>query len=87
MTSWAATQAKAKFSEVLDRADVSPQRIERRKKRYVLLTEEQYAAHKAAKPETPKPFISAWEALAPSSGASFDVDFPRMHYKPRKVKF
>jgi prevent-host-death family protein len=44
MTNWAATQAKAKFSEVLDKAETAgPQRIERRKKRFVLLTEEQYA--------------------------------------------
>jgi hypothetical protein len=88
MASWGATQAKAKFSEVLDKADVAPQRIERRKKRYILLTEEQYAAHGAAKAEEKKPFVSAWDALAPSFSERYnDVEFPRMHSKPRKVKF
>jgi hypothetical protein len=87
MTIWGATQAKAKFSQLLDNADISPQRIERRKKRYILLTEEQYAAHRATEATADNPFISGWEALAPSSGATFDVDFPRIHSKPRMVKF
>jgi hypothetical protein len=88
MTSWGATQAKAKFSEVLDKAEtLGPQRIERRKKRFILLTEEQYAKHGAKKSEAEKPFVSAWDALRPSSGEFFDVEFPRLHSKPRRVKF
>jgi hypothetical protein len=85
MTSWGATQAKAKFSEVLDKADVAPQRIERRKKRYILMTEEQYAAHGATKVAAEKPFVSAWEALAPSFSERYDVDFPRIRGKMREV--
>ncbi len=92
MTSWGATQAKAKFSEVLDKAETAgPQRIERRKKRFVLLTEEQYAQRLHSTPVPDKPFVSAWEALRPTSGLLFDVDFPRLrskpHSKPRVVKF
>ena len=92
MTPWAATQAKAKFSEVLDKAETTgPQRIERRKKRFVLLTEELYAQRIQPTPTPPKPFLSAWDALRPTSGVLSDVDFPRLrtkpHSKPRVVKF
>lgn len=92
MANWGATQAKAKFSEVLDKAETTgPQRIERRKKRFVLLTEELYTQRVKHKPAQDKPFISAWDALRPTSGVLSDADFPRLrskpHSKPRVVKF
>jgi hypothetical protein len=82
---WAATQAKAQFSAVLDKAESEgPQVLERRKKRFILLTEEQYDS----KTDTAKkPFRSAWDALAPSSGELFDVEFPRVPLKVRPVDF
>jgi len=84
---WAATQAKAKFSEVLDRAETSgPQLVKRRKREFLVITKEDFAKRTAAK-VTEKPFVSAWDALAPSSGEFFDVDFPRSKSKARAVKF
>lgn len=84
---WAATQAKAKFSEVLDRAETSgPQLVKRRKREFLILTKEDFAKRKAAE-VSEKPFVSAWDALAPSSGELFDVDFPRSRSKGRAVKF
>ena len=84
---WAATQAKAKFSEVLDRAETSgPQLVRRRKREFLIITKEDFAERTMAK-TVKKPFVSAWDALAPSSGATFDVDFPRSRSKPRAVKF
>jgi hypothetical protein len=72
---------------VLDKAETQgPQRIERRKKRFILLTEEQYAAHGVAAKAT-EPFVNAWDALAPSFKERYDVDFPRIRSKPRIVKF
>jgi hypothetical protein len=87
---WAATQAKAKFSEILDKAETQgPQRIDRRKKRFILLTEEQFKKHgkKSATPAK-KPFVSAWDALKPSFSERYDdIDFPRLHSTPRMAKF
>ena len=40
---WAATEAKAKFSEVLDKAETSgPQYVTRRKREFVVLTREEH---------------------------------------------
>ena len=83
---WAATQAKAKFSEVLDKAETSgPQLVKRRKREFLVITKEDFAARTTVAVE--KPFVSAWDALAPSSGELFDVDFPRSRSKGRAVKF
>lgn len=86
MTSWGATQAKAKFSEVLDNAETSgPQRIERRKKRFILITEDEFLQQSQLTPPVAKPFVSGWDALKPSFDERFDVDFPRLRGKSRKV--
>jgi hypothetical protein len=88
MTSWGATLAKAKFSEVLDNAEnQGPQRIQRRKERFILIKEDQYLQHNQQLSPPDKPFISGWDALKPSSGATFDVDFPRLRGKMRVPKF
>lgn len=81
---WAATQAKAKFSEVLDKAETEgPQVVRRRKREFYVLTREQLATYQA---QNEKPFISGWDALAPSSGVTFDLELPRRH-KARAAKF
>jgi hypothetical protein len=86
MTNWGATQAKAKFSEVLDQAEtLGPQRIQRRKERFILLTEDQYLQHNQPVTTSGKPFVSAWDALKPSFDERFDVDFPRVRGKLRKI--
>lgn len=93
MASWAVAEAKAKFSEVLNRAETEgAQLVERRKRRFVLMTEEELARklHKAAA----KPKVAGeasgkrlWDVLrcAPKDGV--DVEFPRLKWKPRKVEF
>lgn len=85
---WAATQAKAKFSEVLDRAETEgPQLVRRRKREFIVMTREQHDAASAERAGGKKPFVNAWDALAPSSGARFDVKFPRLRSKARAAKF
>ena len=86
MTSWGATQAKAKFSEVLDNAEThGPQCIQRRKERFILIREDQYVQHNQQLSTPDKPFLSGWDALKPSFNERFDVDFPRLRGKLRKV--
>jgi prevent-host-death family protein len=86
---WAVAEAKAKFSEVLDRAETAgPQVVTRRKREFVVMTREESDRRMAAKvAETPKPFVSAWDALGPPDMELFDVDFPRSKSKGRAVKF
>jgi prevent-host-death family protein len=85
---WAATQAKAKFSEVLDRAETEgPQLVRRRKREFIVMTREQHDAASLERATGRRLFVSAWEALAPSSGARFDVEFPRLRSKARSAKF
>lgn len=86
MTSWGATEAKTKFSAVLDKAESEgPQLVRRRKKRFVLLTEEELERLSNAPAKGEKPFVSAWDALRPSFADRYDVDFPRLKGKTRKV--
>ena len=86
MATWGATQAKAKFSAVLDQAESEgPQVVRRRKREFYVLTKEQLA-ERGATPLEERPFVSAWDALAPSSGATFDMDFPRLRSKARAAK-
>jgi hypothetical protein len=87
MAVWRVAEAKARLSEVLDRAETEgPQVVRRRKTEFHLLTREQLAERYGAAPKV-KPFVSGWDALAPSSGELFDVDFPRLRSKPRAAKF
>ncbi len=88
MTSWGATQAKANFSAVLDKAETEgPQLVTRRRREFYVLTREQMEASKQPASEQKKLFVSAWDALRPSSGKLFDVDLPRLRSKLRVVKF
>ena len=83
---WAATQAKAKFSEVLDRAETSgPQLVKRRKREFLIITKEDFAERTSVVVE--KPFVSAWDALAPSFDERYDFEIPRSKSKARWVKF
>lgn len=87
MASWGVAQAKAQFSAVLDKAESEgPQLVKRRKREFYIVTKEQLA-QQAEAVVAEKPFVSAWDALAPSSGEFFDVDFPRSKSKGRTVRF
>ena len=94
MANWRATQAKAQFSAVLDKAEAEgPQLVERRKKKFVLMTEEELARRTRSAVGLSAPAGGdtsgkrLWDALrcAPKDGS--DVEFPRLKWKPRKVKF
>jgi prevent-host-death family protein len=89
LMTWAATQAKANFSEVLDKAETSgPQRVTRRKREFFLITGEDLAERTGSKvAEGSKPFRSAWDALGGPEIGKFDFEIPRSKSKARWVKF
>jgi prevent-host-death family protein len=85
---WSATEAKAKFSEVLDRAETSgPQIVRRREREFFVITREDFVERTTAAVAEPRPFVSAWDALGPLDMELFDVDFPRSRSKGRAAKF
>jgi hypothetical protein len=71
MASWQAANAKAKFSELLDTAETEgPQLVRRRKQTFVVTTEAEIQKRIAeARAGNRDKFISAWDAMRPSSGA------------------
>ncbi len=78
-------KAQAQFSAVLDKAETEwPQLVRRRKQEVLVMPREQLAA-RVHPPASEKPFVSAWDALRPSFEERFDVDFPRLRGKSRKV--
>ncbi len=87
MAYWKATNAKAKFSGLLDAAaSEGPQLIHRRKQTFVVTTEEEIERRLGeAREGKRKKFISAWDALRPSFDQRYDVEFPRLKSKPRPV--
>ncbi len=90
MERWGATEAKAKFSAVLDKAETEgPQLVQRRKKTFVLLTEEELEERTKSKGMVAMkaPAQSAWDALRPSAELRFDYEFPRVRGKVRQAKF
>ena len=89
MAYWQATNAKAKFSGLLDAAaSEGPQLIHRRKQTFVVTTEEEIERRLTeARKGNRKKFISAWDALRPSFDRRYDVEFPRLRSKARWVKF
>jgi hypothetical protein len=87
-------EAKAKFSAVLDKAEnEGPQLVERRKKRFVLMTEEELARRTQVSPSVSAPVEGEtsgkrlWDALRCAPKDGIDVEFPRLKWKPRKVEF
>jgi prevent-host-death family protein len=78
MASWRVAEAKAKFSEVLDKAEhEGPQLVRRKAREFYVLTREQLESRTPTAPSEPKPFVSAWDALRPSFDDRYDVEFPR----------
>ena len=88
MARWGVAEAKARFSAVLDKAETEgPQLVTRRKREFLVMTKEQLAERVAPVAKEGKPFVSAWDALRPSSELCFDFDFPRAKGKSRAAKF
>jgi hypothetical protein len=88
MASWGATQAKAQFSAVLDKAETEgPQLVRRRKQEFYVVTKEQLQRQRqmASINGTKQ---SLWDALrCPPHDGEADTEFPRLHSKARSVKF
>ena len=84
---WAATLAKAKFSEVLDKAESDgPQLVRRRKQEFYVLTREQYATAATPKksPTRKKQNLAEFFRDSPLSGSGIDIR--RLKLKPRHVE-
>jgi prevent-host-death family protein len=87
---WGATQAKAKFSEVLDKAEAEgPQIVRRRKHEFVLLKKEDYDALSkgSTKAERGKEQQSLVAFFRNSPAYGLNATFKRIKLRPRKVKF
>ena len=89
---WAATQAKAKFSELLDRAEQEgPQIVRRRKQVYLLMTKAEYeAAPEIAKQlhknrPVPQKHENLVEFFRSSPFSQNDLDPKRPKLKPRHI--
>jgi len=88
MSPWRVAEAKAKFSEMLDRTEhEGPQVVRRKSREFYILTREQLESHAQPATGKPKPFVSAWDALRPSFEHRYDVEFPRAKGKARAVDF
>lgn len=86
---WAATQAKAKFSEVLDRAETEgPQVVRRRKHEFVVITREQFDAlpKSTMGAETAKERQSLVEFFRNSPAYGLNANFKRVKLRRPKVK-
>ncbi len=85
MASWGATEAKAKFSAMLDQAEAEgPQLVRRRKREFYVLTREQMEERNKPTVGTAKPFVNAWEALRPPKELLSDEKFARVPWKLRE---
>jgi prevent-host-death family protein len=99
---WAATQAKAKFSEVLDRAETAgPQLVKRRKQEFLVITREDFAERtggsSAAKAGSSNALAPGESVQAKSQNlAEFfrnsplrdsGIDLERVKLRPRHVAF
>jgi len=91
MASWGVAQAKAKFSEVLDKAKTEgPQLVRRRSEEFVLMTLEESIKVGERAPVLEDGKTSGqrlWESLLCPPEDGIDVEFPRMTGELRKVDF
>lgn len=88
MANWRVAEAKAKFSEMLDRTEhEGPQIVRRKSREFYILTREQLESRAQTVPSEPKPFVSAWDALRPPADLCFDFEFPRAKGKARAAEF
>jgi len=92
---WAATQAKAKFSEVLDRAESEgPQLVRRRKQDFYVITREQHESLTALRAKLPKRSLRSQDGAGTlgeffrnSPLAKSGIEIKRTKSVPRQVKF
>lgn len=91
---WAVAEAKAKFSEVLDKAETSgPQVVRRRNREYLIMTKEEHdASPQVAKllregAPAPEKYKNLVEFFRDSPLADLNLDLDRVKLKPRRVDF
>ena len=91
---WGVASAKAKFSSVLDLAEAEgPQQVQRRRQRFLVVTEEQWAERaKVATAAADEPSATAeenlWDLLRLPEEFRSDEDlFPRTRGEGKWVKF
>ncbi|MEZ2347819.1 type II toxin-antitoxin system prevent-host-death family antitoxin [Terriglobus sp. RCC_193] len=90
MATWGLAEAKAKFSEVVERAERhEPQEITRNGKPVaVIVSREEWEARKAMPPIRPAKGMSAWDAMRPSKlGRAGDFTAERDRTSARAAKF
>ena len=90
MTSWGATAAKARFSEVMDKAlQEGPQLVTRRREEVLMVSKADWDARGKIRSEAAgkKAFRSAWDALHVVLPPGPDLIIPRNKWKSRVVKF
>ncbi len=91
MATWGVAKAKAQFSAVLDKVETEgPQLVERRQKRFVLITEDDLAKRTGTATSAgsePGSGKALWDALRCPPEDGVDVKFPRLDWEPRRVKF
>jgi hypothetical protein len=93
MATWGATEAKAKFSAVLNKAKKEgPQVVRRRDEEYIVATKVQFQSRAIVDPDVDEDGKTSgqrlWESLrCPPEDGVDDVDFPRMTGHLRKVDF
>jgi prevent-host-death family protein len=89
---WAATQAKAKFSEVLDKAETEgPQLVRRRKQEFVVVTKDDFETLSQRvnhpKKSAPKEPQNLAEFFRNSPLRDSGLDLERVKFRPRHVDF
>lgn len=87
MALWALAEAKAKFSEVVGRAERhEPQEITRNGKSVaVIVSREDWEAKKALPPIRPAKGMSAWDAMRPTKGGLVDDFIVEQDRRPARV--
>jgi prevent-host-death family protein len=87
MAYWRASDARAKFSALLDAAETEgPQLIHREKQTFVVITREELERRlKEMQRGKRKHFTSAWDALRLPAHRRFDLKIPRIRGGVRKV--
>ena len=91
MGTWGVAKAKARFSEVLDKAESEgPQTVKRKNRQFVLLTEEELAKRTGTTASTwsgPGSGKASWDALRCPPEDGIDIEFPRITGGLREVAF
>lgn len=89
---WAATQAKAKFSEVLDKAESEgPQLVRRRKREFYVITKDEFeslpqrAKHQKTSASAKAQNLAEFLRNSPLRDSGLDLE--RVNFSPRHVDF